>query len=94
MRRGFHTYPISQSGVPDLLAWKPGTSFLRLLELKSPGAAITGAQAKFRENYDGPPVLTASSPIEAVRQVLDAFSGHNNSAWGDAWKLGSIPEVE
>jgi hypothetical protein len=81
--QGFETQPVNSPGFPDLIVYRAGIAWLRLMEVKSTNARIKPAQAKFREVYSGPPILTVTGPQDAVRQAWDSFRGQGRTAFED-----------
>jgi hypothetical protein len=81
--QGFETTAVSSPGHPDLLVYRRGVAWLRLMEVKAVGGSITKAQKDFRENYSGPPILTVTGPQDAVRQAWDSFRGQGRTAFED-----------
>ncbi len=58
---GVRVQPLSDPGVPDLLAWTPRAGF-RLLEVKSSYGTLTQAQKRFAKM----PYTVVRSPDEAL----------------------------
>jgi hypothetical protein len=81
--QGFESCPLSQPGIPDLLVWRRGVAWMRLMEVKAVGGSITKAQKEWREDYSGPPILTVTGPQDAVRQAWDSFRGQGRTAFED-----------
>jgi Holliday junction resolvase len=73
---GFHVARVSGKGIPDLLVSRR-PDFLRLVEVKNPKGKNkeSSDQAKFREAYQGPPIITLRTAEDARLFMLQAMEG-------------------
>jgi Holliday junction resolvase len=72
--QGFHVTRINGTGVPDLLISKR-PDFVRLVEVKMPKGRYEKAQLAFREQWQGPPIITLRSVDDALRFMVLAMEG-------------------
>ena len=70
---GYTVFPISDSGIPDLLVIRKGKAAWLLLEVKSPTGTLTKAQERFFTATEGCPrfmVTNAPDALAAARYWL------------------------
>ncbi len=72
---GWSWQPINQPGAPDGIVARGVAIYL--VEHKSPGAAVTPAQARWRREWRGPVVVT----VTCAREALALVSPGPSSAW-------------
>lgn len=89
--QGYHVVQINGTGVPDLLVSKRLRMYTDngatlhlfgqcwLVEVKQPKAKYKPSQLAFRENFQGPPIITLRSVQDAQRFALLACESGDSS---------------